>query len=92
MLSVLIDLDWISYKYFPDGDLAYYNVQRTSLIWAAVWYSLLTNMFVKLLCLSECLKARDPTLFKKMWGRVGKCLISSRIPDDLGAAVKDKVT
>ena len=60
IVSTCIDIDWLSYKYFPgslgEEDLAYRIHQDTSLVWIIVWYSLLVNCFLKVLCLNESLK------------------------------------
>ena len=97
VFSICIDVDWMSYKYFPtpldEEALAYRIQQETSLTYIIVWYSLLINSFTKVLCLNESLKTSNHgrKIRKKFLERGGKCLISSHIPDDLSSAVRDKV-
>jgi len=96
-ISLCIDVDWMSYKYFPtaldeESSLAYRIQQETSLVWIISWYSLLINSFLKGICLNVYLKSSNHgrNIKKMLWERGGKCFIPSRIPEDLGAAVRDK--
>jgi len=98
IMSVCVDIDWLSYKYYPaplngEDELAYRLKQETSLVYIAVWYALLINIFLKLLCLNEALKTNKHgrIIRQQLLGRFGRCCISNIIPKTLSAAVKDKV-
>ncbi|KAL7551250.1 hypothetical protein ACHAWF_016970 [Thalassiosira exigua] len=97
-LQICINIDWLSYKYFnlslnQEEEFAYRLRQDGSFVYAAAWYGLLVNIFLQVFCLNEALKTSDhgQKIRRIFWQRVGKCLISSRIPEDLGLAVRDKV-
>ena len=98
MLSTCIDIDWLDYKYFPtplieEDALAYRIQQEGSVVYAIVWYCILFNIFMKLLCLNEALKysTQGRNIRGQLCDRFGKFFISTSIPGDLAAAVKDKV-
>ncbi|KAL9181702.1 hypothetical protein ACHAXT_012045 [Thalassiosira profunda] len=96
MVSICIDIDWLSYKYFPEAldgeDMAYRIQQESSIVWRFAWYAVMLNIVLKFLCLNSALKASGPgrTIRRKISERAGKCFVSTRRPDDLSAAVKDK--
>ena len=98
MLSTCIDIDWLDYKYFPtplieEDALAYRIQQEGSVVYAIVWYCILFNIFMKLLCLNEALKysTQGRNIRGQLCDRFGKFFLSTSIPGDLAAAVKDKV-
>jgi len=98
IISICVDIDWLSYKYYPtslneEDQLSYRLKQETSLVYVAVWYALLINIFFKLLCLNEALKSNKHgrNIRQQLLGRFGRCCISSIVPKNLSAAVKDKV-
>jgi len=97
IISVCVDIDWLSYKYYPtslyEDELSYRLKQETSLVYSAVWYALLINIFLKLLCLNEALKSNKHgrNIRQQLLSRFGRCCISSMIPKNLSAAVQDKV-
>ena len=98
MISICLDTDWLYSKYFPtslvdEDELAYQIEQETSVIYAMAWYTILLNIFLKLICLNEALKCNvhGMNIHKQVWKTFfGKCLITIN-PKDLGAAVKDKI-
>ena len=96
-ISICIDIDWLSYKYFPNAlsseDLSYRIEQDSSLVWTLQWYSVLTSCILKLVCLDNTLKqsSKGSALRNTAKSFLENCLISNNIPDDIGKTVMKRL-